>query len=177
VAGVLVREWGPADADAVWRIFRDVVAAGDTYAYAPETGRAEALRLWTGGAGTRCFVAGAGDGDGPVVGTYMLRPNQPGLGAHVANAAFMVDPGARGRGIGRALGSHALATAAELGFRAMQFNLVVAANEPAVRLWRSLGFEVVGRLPGAFHRRRETYVDALIMFRTLPVSAGGAATL
>ncbi len=103
-----------------------------------------------------------------MVGTYTLRANQPGLGAHVAHAAFMVDPAARGRGIGRRLGEHALAAAAGFGFRAMQFNLVVASNEPAIALWRSLGFEVAGRLPGAFHWRRERYVDALVMFRALP---------
>ena len=161
---MVVRAAGPGDAEAVWRIFAVVVAAGDTYAYAPETGREEALRLWSGG-GARCYVAV--DGGGEVVGTYTLRANQPGLGAHVANAAFMVDPGARGRGIGRRLGEHALEAAAELGFRAMQFNLVVADNEPAVRLWRSLGFEVAGRLPGAYHWRRERYVDALVMYRRL----------
>ena len=154
---------GSGDAEAVWRIFAAVVAAGDTYAYAPETGREEALALWMGG-GARCYVAC----DEEVVGTYTLRANQPGLGAHVANAAFMVDPAARGRGIGRALGEHALGEAAALGFRAMQFNLVVASNEPALTLWRSLGFGIVGRLPGAFHWRRERYVDAVVMFRALP---------
>ncbi len=165
--GVVVRPATGADADAIWRIFRAVVAAGETYAYAPESSREQALELWAGGAGS-CWVAAA---DGRVVGTYILRPNQPGLGAHVANAAFMVDPAARGRGIGRLMGEHALARAAADGFRAIQFNLVVAGNLAAVGLWRSLGFEVVGRLPGAFFWRRERYVDALVMYRTL-VGAG-----
>jgi ribosomal protein S18 acetylase RimI-like enzyme len=158
-----VRAWVEGDAEAVWQIFRAVVAGGDTYAYRPETGREEALALWPGPGG-RCFVAVTG---GRVVGTYVLRANQPGLGAHVANAAFMVDPAARGRGVGRAMGEDALVRAAAAGYRAMQFNLVVASNLAAIALWRSLGFAVVGRLPGAFHRRGEGDVDALVMYRSL----------
>jgi L-amino acid N-acyltransferase YncA len=159
---VEVRPFEATDARAVTRIFGAVVAAGETFAFAPETPPGEALGLWR--AGARCYVAAA---DGEVLGSYVLRANHPGLGAHVANASFMVDPAARGRGIGRLMGEHALAGAAAAGFRAMQFNLVVAANTRAIELWRSLGFEVVGRLPEAFHWRRERYVDALVMFRTL----------
>ncbi len=165
-----VRAASDADAGAIWRIFRTVVAAGDTYAFDPAIGRDEALAAWRA---DDCFVALAG---ARIVGTYMLRANHPGLGAHVANAAFMVDPAARGRGVGRALGEHALARAAARGFRAMQFNLVVAENVPAIRLWESLGFAVVGRLPGAFHWRGERFVDGLVMYRTL-AGAEGAATL
>jgi ribosomal protein S18 acetylase RimI-like enzyme len=156
-----VRAAGVADDDEIWRVLGAVAAGGDTFAYAPDIGRDEALGLWCDG---ECFVAVDGE---RVVGSYVLRPNQPGLGGHVANAAFMVDPAARGRGIGRLLGEHALARAVELGYRAMQFNLVVATNLAAIALWESLGFAVVGRLPGAFHWRRERYVDALVMYRTL----------
>src|SRR5206468_12722641 len=120
---------------AVTRIFGAVVAAGETFAYPPETPPGEALGLWRG-PGVGCYVAQA---DGEVVGSYVLRANHPGLGAHVANASFMVDPDVRGRGIGRLLGEHALGEAAGAGFRAMQFNLVVASNAGAIGLWRSLG--------------------------------------
>lgn len=161
--GPWVRAFGEADTPAVVRIFASVVAAGETFAFAPETPPGEALELWRA-AGARCYVAEA---DGEVLGSYVLRANHPGLGAHVANASFMVDPDARGRGLGRLMGEHALAEAGAAGFRAMQFNLVVASNTGAIGLWRSLGFEVVGRLPGAFHWRGERYVDALVMFRTL----------
>jgi ribosomal protein S18 acetylase RimI-like enzyme len=35
-------------------------------------------------------------------------------------------------------------------FRAIQFNAVVASNTPAVALWQSLGFVIVGTVPDAF---------------------------
>src|SRR6185436_9453208 len=95
-----------------------------------------------------------------------VKPNQPGRGAHVANAGFMVAPEARGRGVGRELGEHAIAEARRLGFRAMQFNFVVSTN-PAVRVWRALGFAVVGTLPGAFRHPERGFVDVYVMFREL----------
>ncbi len=171
IGRVVVRPYAAGDAGAVWGILEAVIAGGDTFAFAPEMPREEALAAWLSGS---CSVACA---EGRVLGSYLLRANQPGLGAHVANASFMVDPAARGRGIGRLLGEHALARAVDEGFRAMQFNLVVAENDGAIALWRSLGFAVVGRLPGAFHWRRERYADALVMYRSLVEGAGAAATL
>src|SRR6266446_9390553 len=105
--------------------------------------------------------------DGRVVGTYILRANQPGSGSHVANAAFMVAPNAQGQGIGRAMGEHCLNEARRLGFRAMQFNFVVSTNESAIRLWQQLGMQIVGTLPGAFRHPEKGYVDVYVMFRSL----------
>jgi ribosomal protein S18 acetylase RimI-like enzyme len=102
-----------------------------------------------------------------IVGTYILRPNRPSLGAHVSNASFMVASPARAQGIGRAMGEHCLNEARRLGFRAMQFHFVVSTNDSAMRLWKKLGFEIVGTLPGAFHHAQKDYVDAYVMFREL----------
>jgi len=102
-----------------------------------------------------------------LVGTYILRPNQSAGGSHVANAAFMVASAARGQGIGRAMAEHSLNEARRLGFRAMQFNFVVSTNESAIRLWKQLGFETVGTLPGAFRHPEKGEVDAHVMFRGL----------
>ena len=151
------------DRDIIWEIFRATIAAGDTFVFDADTPRETALSYWCA-PDAATFVA---EQDGRVVGSYLLRPNQPGLGAHVANAGYMVAPGARGLGIGRAMGEHSLAEARRRGYRAMQFNFVVSTNESAVHLWRDLGFEIVGTLPGAFHHAEKGFVDVYVMFRPL----------
>jgi ribosomal protein S18 acetylase RimI-like enzyme len=160
---VAIRAASGQDRDAVWEIFRAVVAGGDTYVFDPEIPREQALAYWFH-PGTRTYVA---ESEGRVVGTYILKPNQPGLGSHVSNAAFMVSPAARGLGIGRAMGEHCLDEARRLGYRAMQFNFVVSTNEAAIKLWERLGFTIVGTLPGAFRHRTRGFVDAYVMFQTL----------
>jgi ribosomal protein S18 acetylase RimI-like enzyme len=145
------------------KIFHDVVAAGDAYAFDPQMPRQDALAYWFR-ADKQTYV---GEDGGKIVGTYILRANQLGPGSHVANAAFMVAPNAQGQGIGRAMGEHCLNEARRLGFRAMQFNFVVSTNESAMRLWRQLGFEIVGTLPGAFRHSKKGYVDVYVMFRSL----------
>ncbi len=105
--------------------------------------------------------------DYTVVGTYILKPNQPGLGSHVANAGYMVKPGVHGQGVGRAMCEHSLAEAREAGFRAMQFNMVVSTNEAALALWKKLGFTIVGTLPKVFRHKKLGLVDAYVMHRFL----------
>ncbi len=139
------------------------MAPGDTYAFPSDIGREQALAAWIGD-GIDTFVAEDASG---VVGTYILKPNQAGPGDHVANCAYMVDPGARGRGVGRAMAEHSFAAARERGFRAMQYNFVVSTNVGAVRLWQALGFAIVGTLPGAFRHPEHGDVDAHVMHRWL----------
>jgi ribosomal protein S18 acetylase RimI-like enzyme len=158
-----IRQATKADADAIWDIFRAVIAPGDTYVFDPGMSREEALAYWFR-AENHTYVA---ESEGGVVGTYILKANQPGIGSHVANAAFMVSPSARGLGTGKRMGEHCLAEARRIGFRAMQFNFVVSTNAPAVRLWQQLGFSIVGTLPGAFRHAQHGFVDAYVMFRTL----------
>ena len=151
------------DRDAIWRILQPTIRAGETYALPTDLGEADALAYWTG-PDREAFVA---EEDGVVLGTYYLRPNQLGGGAHVANCGYITAPEATGRGVARRMCEHSLQRARDRGFRAMQFNFVVATNERAVRLWQSLGFETVGRLPLAFLHPRHGYTDALVMFRAL----------
>lgn len=158
-----IRPATPSDQDAIWDIFRTVVASGDTYVFDPQMPREEALAYWLR-PDTHTYVA---EHEGQVVGTYILKPNQPALGSHVANAAFIVSPAARGLGLGRHMGAHCLAEARRRGFRAMQFNFVVSTNEAAVRLWKQLGFQVVGTVPGAFRHSRLGFVDVHVMFCAL----------
>ena len=152
-----------ADFEAMWPIFRAVVATGTTYVFAPDTPREVAFDYWFG-PGVASFVA---EDVGRVVGMYKLVPNQRDLGSHVANASFMVDPEYAGKGAGRAMGLHCLRQARRAGFLAMQFNFVVSTNTAAVELWKRLGFEIVGTLPKVFRHRELGDVDAFVMHRFL----------
>ena len=155
---------GTGDWPAIWPIFAEIVWAGDTYAYDPALTSAEAAALWLERPPAAAWLARV---DGEVVGTYKTGPNRPGPGAHVATASYMVAAGARGRGIGRAMVEHSLQRAVEAGFRGMQFNAVVATNTDAVALYVHLGFDIVGRVPGAFAHPHQGFVDLLIMYRPL----------
>lgn len=152
-----------ADFDGIWEIFHAVVEKGDTYAIPPETTKDEAQALWLA-PGLSTYVALL---DGEVVGTYILKANQPGLGSHVANAGYMVHPRRSGRGIGRALCEHSLEEARQAGFLAMQFNIVVSTNHPAVALWQKMGFAIVGTVLKAFRHLELGLVDIYVMHRFL----------
>ena len=158
-----IRPATPADRAAIWDILEPMIRAGETYALPPEMSETDALAYWFAPA-NEVFVAEEG---GQVVGTYLLRANQSGGGSHVANCGYVTSSAAEGRGIARAMLDHSLKRARARGFRAMQFNFVVSTNERAVRTWQKAGFEVAGRLPGAFHHPTLGFVDALVMFRTL----------
>jgi ribosomal protein S18 acetylase RimI-like enzyme len=159
-----IRDYQAADWSALLPILRAAFLAGDTYAFAPESTDAEIHRVWIE-APTRTLVVC--DPTGRILGTYFMKPNQPGLGAHVCNCGYIVTPEAQGQGIASLMCEHSQAEARRMGFMAMQFNLVVATNARAIRLWERLGFAVVGRLPGAFQHRQLGYVDALVMFKQL----------
>jgi L-amino acid N-acyltransferase YncA len=165
-----IRPATDVDFDAMWSIFHEIVAAGDTYVFAADTPRADARAYWFG-PGVASWVVEA---DGRIVGMYKIVQNQRDLGSHVANASFMVAPSHAGRGAGRHMGLHCLREARRKGFRAMQFNFVVSTNSAAVALWQRLGFAIVGTLPGAFRHKDLGYVDAYVMYRSLEdIDLGG----
>jgi L-amino acid N-acyltransferase YncA len=161
---MLIREFTDADWPSVWPIFREVVAAGDTYAYDPAWSSEQARAVWVEPPPGRTVVACEGPS---VLGTAKVGPNRPGPGSHVATASFMVAAGARGRGVGRALGEYALSWAREQGYAAMQFNAVVETNHAAVRLWQALGFRIIGTVPEAFQHPTHGRVGLHIMHRFL----------
>ncbi len=152
------------DRNAIWAILEPTVRAGETYALDRDMTEAEALAYWMW-FDKETFVVE--DTAGRIIGTYYIKANQTGGGAHVCNCGYMTAQEAADRGVARAMHDHSLARAQERGFRAMQFNFVISSNERAVRLWQSLGFETIGRLPSAFLHPSRGYVDALVMFRTL----------
>ncbi|MFF8940359.1 GNAT family N-acetyltransferase [Streptomyces paradoxus] len=162
---MLIREATEADWPVIWPFFHDITAAGETFTYPFDLGRDEARGWWLLPPPDRTVVAV--DEAGTVLGTAKMNANHHGNGAHVASASYMVDPAHRHRGVGRALCEHTLQWAREQGYRAMQFNAVVETNLPAVALYRSLGFEVLGTLPEGFRHPRHGYVGLHIMHRAL----------
>jgi L-amino acid N-acyltransferase YncA len=159
-----IRPYTDADWPAVWAIFREVVAAGETYAYDPTWTSEQARNVWVEPPPNRTVVAEDGS---RLLGTAKMGPNRPGPGAHVATASFMVASEARGRGVGRALGEDALAWARAQGYAAMQFNAVVESNQAAVRLWQALGFRIIGTVPDAFAHPTLGRVGLHVMHRYL----------
>ncbi len=158
-----IRKTESRDHDAVWQIIHKVIAGGDTYVFDPDSSRVEMLQFWCG-QDKHCYVA---EIEKEIVGTFFIKDNFPGLGSHVANAGYMTLPSSSGKGIGRSMGEFSISEAQRLGYRAMQFNIVVKTNERAIRLWQKLGFKIQGEIPEAFNHRTEGYVDACIMWRKL----------
>ena len=160
MATPLIRPLEERDRPAIAVLAEEVVRDGTVFPFEDVEG---VLRYWS----SRRAVAFVACNEGGVVGSYVIKPNQPGRGAHVANAGYMVREGQRGRGIGAALGEHSLETARALGYRAIQYNFVVTTNRSAVRLWERLGFRIVAELPGTFRHDELGYVGTYVMFREL----------
>jgi L-amino acid N-acyltransferase YncA len=161
---VEIREARPGDWPEIWPFFRETVRAGETYAYDPELTSDRARALWLAEPPGASVVAVDG---GVVLGSATVGPNRPGRGAHIGTASFMVSPAARGRGVGRALGVHVVDWHRSHGCRGIQFNAVVETNTAAVALWTSLGFTVIGTVPGAFEHPARGYVGLHVMYLPL----------
>lgn len=164
MVAVRIREYLDSDWPSVWPTFKEVAAAGDTFAYDPGWSYEQAREMWAEHPPGHTVVACDGS---RILGTAKMGPNRPGPGSHVATASFMVSGEARGRGVGRALGEYALRWAREQGYAAMQFNAVVESNHAAVRLWEALGFQIVGTVPEAFEHPELGRVGLHIMHRRL----------
>lgn len=160
---MIVRPARADDAGAIWAILEPTIRAGETYPLPRDMSERDALAYWFGD-GHEVFVA---EDAGRVAGTYYLRANTTGGGAHVCNCGYMTAADSFGKGVARAMCAHSLDEARRRGFRAMQFNLVISTNTRAVALWQAMGFAIVGRLPGAFQHPTHGYVDALVLFQTL----------
>ena len=159
-----IRPYKEQDWPYVWRIIEPVFRAGETYPYSPEISEKEACQAWIE-VPAATFVAV--DVNEVILGSYYIKPNQPGLGAHVCNCGYITAGEARDRGIASAMCVHSQGEAVDRGFRAMQYNLVVSTNEGAINLWKRHGFEVIGRLPQAFQHTQLGFVDAFVMYKIL----------
>lgn len=158
----MIRKANFDDYEGIWEIFHKVIQKRDTYVFDPNTPREDLQKHWFAPyMHTYVFEEG-----GKVLGTYIVKPNQIDLGSHIANASYMVHPMAQGKGIGKQMGEHSLNLARELGFIGMQFNIVISTNEAALRLWKKLGFEIIGTTPKGF-QSANGLVDTHIMYITL----------
>lgn len=161
---IMIRRITGTDWENVWAIMKPVVRAGETYPYARDMAATDAQEMWLA-IPEASYVAE--DASGKLLGTYYIKPNQPTLGAHVANCGYIVAESARGQGVASYMCEHSQIEAIKLGYRAMQYNLVVKTNEASVYLWKKMGFAIVGTLPGAFHHPLHGYVDAFVMYKEL----------
>ena len=158
-----IRNAIPDDYGKIWAIIKEVIATGDTYVFDPSSSKEDMLAYWCG-ADKHTYIALL---DSQIVGTFIIKDNQPGLGSHVANASFMTSPRVVGQGIGTAMALFSLKEAKLFGYDAMQFNMVIKTNERAVRLWKKLGFAIVGEIPEAFNHKKDGLTNAYIMYRKL----------
>lgn len=159
----MIRPATAGDHDGIWEIFSSVIRPGDTYVFDPETPRKELEKHWLA-SNMHTYVYQT---DRRILGTYFLKPNQVGLGDHIANAGYMVHPEAQGKGIGQTMCEHSMEEARRLGYHAMQFNIVVSTNVAAIAVWKKFGFEIVGTLSEVFRHRKQGLVDAYVMYRKL----------
>ena len=158
-----IRPATETDKPAVWQIIKAVIAGGDTYVFDPRSSEEEMITYWFSPEKS-VYVA---EDNGKILGTYWLKPNQPGLGDHVGNGAYMVSPDAKGRGIGKTMAEHSIEDARRMGFQSIQFNFVVKSNTAAVNLWKSVGFTVIGEIPDAIRHSQNCLTNAYIMYRKL----------
>ncbi|MEQ8627428.1 GNAT family N-acetyltransferase [Ekhidna sp.] len=159
-----IRKATEMDNDGVWKIFSEVVKKGDTYVFPDDTPKADLRKYWFTPE-METYVAESENGE--IVGTYFLKPNYPGRGNHIANAGYMVKPSQQGKGIGKQLCEHSMQIAEDLGYIAMQFNIVVSTNTAAVRLWQKFDFEIIGTTPNGFQHKELGLVDTYVMWRGL----------
>jgi ribosomal protein S18 acetylase RimI-like enzyme len=158
-----IRRATPSDYDAMWTIIRPILQEEATYVFYARTKKEDMFSYWFG-EGRHTFVASSGES---IAGLFMLKDNQPDLGNHIANGSYMVAKEFQGQGVGRLLGRQSCIEAKKMGYEAMQFNIVVKSNEGAVKLWKDLGFAIVGEVPDAFRHRQLGLVNAYVMYKKL----------
>ena len=160
----MIRAATAADWARIWPLWREIVTAGDTYAYPLDATSDQARELWLESAPGLTVVD---ETDDRILGTAKMGPNRPGRGSHIGTASFMVDPAARGQGVGRRLAEYVVDWQRREGYAGIQFNAVVETNTSAVRLWQDLGFEIVGTVPAAFDSATHGRVGLHVMYLAL----------
>ena len=157
-----LREFERSDIMAVTHTFNEIVESGSAFMTEHPITQSQMLERLNNE--QRVFVV---ESNKSVVGCYMLRPMHEGRGSHIANATYLVASASRSKGIGYQLGQHSITISKELGYKAIQFDGVVKKNEAAYRLWKKLGFTVIGTVPSGFRNIDQGYIDVYIMYKSL----------
>ena len=160
---LVIRKIIPEDFDSIWIILKEVISKGDSFTFDPDTPKESMMNYWLG-KDKHVYVSIDNEN---IVGSFIIKDNQPGLGSHIANAAYIVSERASGKGVGKTMGAFSIQEAKRLGYKAMQFNIVVKSNTRAVNLWQSLGFNIIGEIPDAFNHKENGLTNAYIMYRKL----------
>ena len=160
---MIIRNANQDDQAATWQIISEVIATGDTYVFATDSSKEKMLSYWFSD-DKKTYIA---EEDGKILGTFYLKTNQMDLGSHIVNAGYMVSSEARGKGLGQLMAEFSMEEARRLGYKAMQFNLVVKTNENAIKLWLKMGFAIIGEIPEAYQHSRLGLVNAYIMYQKL----------
>lgn len=158
---IRIRKAETKDFADIWPIIHEAFLKGDAYSFAPDTSKEEGFRIWM----EQPLATYVARENQQIVGTYFLKPNQPGLGSHICNAGYVVNSNLRGKGVGKSMCEHSIKEAISLGFKGMQFNFVVATNQVAVELWKKCGFNIVGTLHKAFNHKEKGFVDVFVMYK------------
>ncbi len=158
-----IREATLKDYDAIWNIFKKVIKTGDTYVFDPQTPKTDLAKHWF----TSYMKTYVVEEKNKILATYILKPNQIDLGSHICNCSYMVDPESFGKGLGKMMCEHSLENAKIMGYKAMQFNIVVSTNIPAIKLWEKYSFKIIGTIPKGYKHSSLGYVDAYIMYREI----------
>ncbi len=159
----MIRKASQNDYNQVWEIFQAVIKSEDSYVFRANTPKSDLQKHWFADY-METYVFEEGD---KILGTYIIKANQIDLGNHIANASYMVHPEAQGKGVGRKLGEHSLEIAKSTGYLGMQFNIVISTNIAAIKLWETLGFNIIGTSPNAFKHSTMGLVDTHVMFREI----------
>lgn len=161
--GYALRLFHPNDEEELYQIFREVVESGSQFPY--ECSSTKEFRQQFFAPHGKVYVCHTLAGE--VVGGFFLKANFSGRSSHIANAAYMIHSTYRGKGVGSLLIKASLHLAKDLGFQAMQFNMVLSQNRLAVKLYQKLGFNIVGTLPEAVRNPDGSYQDGYVLHRKL----------
>ena len=157
---MMIRAYRKEDLPAMVSIWNEIVAEGIAFPQEETLDIREGEEFFASQSYT-----GVAEKEGQgVLGLYILHPNNVGRCGHICNTSYAVREGKRGIHIGEQLVKDSLRVGAELGFRILQFNAVVASNVHALHLYKRMGFHQLGVIPRGFLMKDGHYEDIVLHY-------------